>query len=648
VVSVRFFALAAALATAAFALLALGQGSADKQAFEEARVEAVARATAWISVQEYLREDDDAEGATQRFIDGVKKNVPGVEQALVLKGTKFLAHSTADLSGKRLDRDSLADKSLYDAGARLKALVRKNLDEKDRNKELKGFAWPEHEVETDKGVIEVRLPAKLDDDFRSLVQVRATKKKVSTGFPLALLLIALGFAVLWVPAGLKLTRVPAVAAGAVLLVVLVALQTSQLVSWRDGVRQQLAETQAGTWGQLVSAGLLDETAPEELEGMLPWLAQDRVGQASLGLRSIQKGKVEVPAGDVPFSAGDVTVTYAQSYFEEASDKDASDLTQWALGVALLALLTFALGSLGHLGRAGRAVVEHRTAYTYLSPAAAGMIVLVFVPVVFGIVLGFMQRSYNVFEFSGFANYIDILSDFAITEPTNFYFKLAVTVMWTVTNVVSHVVIGLFLALLLNDQMLKARGAFRVLLIVPWALPNYITALIWRGMFHKQFGAINAFIEAMGGEPIAWFQTFWPAFFTNLATNMWLGFPFMMVVSLGALQSIPSDLYEAAIVDGANRWQRFWKITLPLLMPALVPAVIVGTVWTFNSFNIIYLVSAGAPNGATDILITDAFRWAFERDRYGYAAAYSTIIFLILLIFTTITNRITGATKGAFE
>jgi arabinogalactan oligomer/maltooligosaccharide transport system permease protein len=279
---------------------------------------------------------------------------------------------------------------------------------------------------------------------------------------------------------------------------------------------------------------------------------------------------------------------------------------------------------------------------------AGLLVLVFIPVVFGIALGFMTRQYNVFQFAGLSNYVAILSDFRITEPSTFYFKFLVTVLWTVTNVSLHVVIGLILALMLNDQMLKARGVYRVLLIVPWAIPNYITALIWKGLFHKQFGAINAFLELLGLEPIAWFQSFWPAFFTNLATNTWLGFPFMMVISLGALQSIPSDLYEAARVDGASRWQRFWKITLPLLMPALVPAVITGTVWTFNMFNIIYLVSGGAPDGATDILITDAFRWAFERDNYGYAAAYSTLIFLILLAFTAVTNRITGATKGAFE
>ena len=135
---------------------------------------------------------------------------------------------------------------------------------------------------------------------------------------------------------------------------------------------------------------------------------------------------------------------------------------------------------------------------------------------------------------------------------------------------------------------------------------------------------------------------------NVTTNTWLGFPFMMVVSLGALQSIPKDLYEAAQVDGANKWQQFRRITIPMLKPALLPAVILGSIWTFNMFNIVYLVSGGQPDGSTDILITEAYRWAFEQDRYGYASAYSLIIFAILLGYSLVTSRVTGATKGALD
>jgi arabinogalactan oligomer / maltooligosaccharide transport system permease protein len=189
----------------------------------------------------------------------------------------------------------------------------------------------------------------------------------------------------------------------------------------------------------------------------------------------------------------------------------------------------------------------------------------------------------------------------------------------------------------------------VLLILPWAVPNYITALMWKGMFHQQFGAVNQLLAALGLEQVSWFSGFWTAFTANVVTNTWLGFPFMMVVCLGALQSIPNDLYEAAEVDGAGRWYQFSRITLPLLKPALLPSVILGSIWTFNMFNVIYLVSGGEPGGSTEILITEAYRWAFIRhERYGLAAAYATLIFLILLGYTLITNRLTKANEGALE
>jgi arabinogalactan oligomer / maltooligosaccharide transport system permease protein len=147
---------------------------------------------------------------------------------------------------------------------------------------------------------------------------------------------------------------------------------------------------------------------------------------------------------------------------------------------------------------------------------------------------------------------------------------------------------------------------------------------------------------MGIEGISWFSQFSTAFAANVVTNTWLGFPFMMVVTLGALQSIPRDLEQAASVDGATGWQRFWYITLPLLKPALLPAVVLGSVWTFNMFNIIYLVSGGEPDSSTDILISDAYRWAFTRgQRYGYASAYAVLIFGFLILYGKLGNRIAG-------
>ena len=142
------------------------------------------------------------------------------------------------------------------------------------------------------------------------------------------------------------------------------------------------------------------------------------------------------------------------------------------------------------------------------------------------------------------------------------------------------------------------------------------------------------VRSNSAPPVSFFGKFWTAFGANVATNTWLGFPFMMVVTLGALQAIPTDLEDAAAIDGATAWQRFRHVTLPLVKPALVPAVILGSVWTFNMFNVVFLVSGGEPDGSTEILVSEAYRWAFTRSsQYGYAAAYAVLIFVLLLFGT---------------
>jgi ABC-type sugar transport system permease subunit len=333
-------------------------------------------------------------------------------------------------------------------------------------------------------------------------------------------------------------------------------------------------------------------------------------------------------------------------------QDPGPAASWPLFLAAGVGLLLAL--LGHLGVGARitgALREHRAAYGYIIPAALGMLILVFVPFGYGLTLGFFNHAHGSYTFVGLDNFAEILSGGgrSLTHPLNFYFTLGVTILWTAVNVVLHVAIGLGLAMVLKNPLLGFKGVYRVLLILPWAVPNYITALIWKGMFHHQYGAVNHMLGMIGVEKVSWFSDFSTAFCANVVTNTWLGFPFMMVVSLGALQSIPGDVYEAADVDGASRWQSFWNITLPLLRPALFPAIILGSIWTFNMFNIIYLVSAGAPGGSSDILITEAYRWAFERgDRYGLASAYALIILVILLVYTLITNHYSKATEDAYR
>jgi arabinogalactan oligomer/maltooligosaccharide transport system permease protein len=155
------------------------------------------------------------------------------------------------------------------------------------------------------------------------------------------------------------------------------------------------------------------------------------------------------------------------------------------------------------------------------------------------------------------------------------------------------------------------------------------------MFNQEYGPINLMLQKfLHLSPIQWLSQPFTAFSACVITNVWLGFPFMMIVALGGLQSIPNTIYEAAQLDHANAWQRFRHVTLPLLMPVMIPAAVLGSVWTFNNLNIVWLVSnAGEPGDQTHILVSYVYKAAFNLYRYGYAAAVSVLIFLILVLWS---------------
>ncbi|HKK70968.1 MAG TPA: sugar ABC transporter permease [Candidatus Krumholzibacteria bacterium] len=236
------------------------------------------------------------------------------------------------------------------------------------------------------------------------------------------------------------------------------------------------------------------------------------------------------------------------------------------------------------------------------------------------------------DFVGLAQYIRLFG-----EP-DLYNYLLRTLIWTGVNVVFHVVLGVGFALLLNKPF-QGRAIYRGLLILPWALPQYIAALSWRGMFNYEYGQINLMLSKIGVGAVPWLSTEVGAFSAALITNIWLGFPFMMVVALGGLQSIPKEMYEAADIDGAGNWWRFRHITVPLLRPVMMPAVVLGTIWTFNNLNVIWLVTNhGEPADSSHILVTYVYKAAFVYYRYGYAAAFGVLIFLILLLLTWVNYR----------
>ena len=277
-----------------------------------------------------------------------------------------------------------------------------------------------------------------------------------------------------------------------------------------------------------------------------------------------------------------------------------------------------------------AAKRNRLAYAYLSPAMFIMALVIAYPFVYNVVISFSNMNLTHFRnwrLIGLRNYWLVVTDYSFWY---FFFK---TVLWTVLNLVFHVGIGVFLAILL-DKDLRGKTVYRTLLILPWAVPQYITALTWRGMFNSEYGAVNLLLEKLFHTQVLWLSSEWGAFAACLITNIWLGFPFMMIIALGGLQSIPNELYEAAEIDGATAWQKFRNITVPLLRPVMVPAIILGVIWTFNNFNVVWLVSnGGEPSDKTHILVSWVYKSAFTYFRFGYAAAFSMIIFLILFIFS---------------
>ena len=245
---------------------------------------------------------------------------------------------------------------------------------------------------------------------------------------------------------------------------------------------------------------------------------------------------------------------------------------------------------------------------------------------------------------GFDNFVRAVTDPRLAQP------LVYVTLWTfafaLISVASTFFLGLFLAIVFNDMRMRGRRYYRVLMILPYAIPSFLSALIWAGMMNESFGFINQVL--LGGAEIPWLTDPWMAKVSVLLVNLWLGFPYMFLVCMGALQSIPDELQEAATVDGAKPWAVFRLIKLPLLLVTVAPLLIASFAFNFNNFNMIYMLTDGGPRdsnapipvGFTDILITMVYKVAFtgqSRD-YGLASAYSIIIFIVVAVISIIAFR----------
>ncbi|MEU1662417.1 sugar ABC transporter permease [Streptomyces sparsogenes] len=292
------------------------------------------------------------------------------------------------------------------------------------------------------------------------------------------------------------------------------------------------------------------------------------------------------------------------------------------------------------GRIRRALGTHWYAWSMVAPVVIVIGVIIGYPLARGAYLSFtdaneanVERNIGVnhipatYKFVGLDNYKAILTD------SVFWDRLGWTVVWTVTCVALSFTIGLALANMLNRKI-KGRAFYRTALVLPWAVPAFVSVFTWRLLFNERSGLFNKLLEGGGFDGISWLNDPTWAKVSVIAVNVWLGVPFMLVATLGGLQSIPAELYEAAEMDGAGPWQRFRNITLPGLRSVSSTVVLLSAIWTFNMFPVIFLLTRGGPGDATEILVTYAYRLSFvisPRD-YASSAAWGVVILLLLALF----------------
>lgn len=280
------------------------------------------------------------------------------------------------------------------------------------------------------------------------------------------------------------------------------------------------------------------------------------------------------------------------------------------------------------------------AYAWSAPSLILILLVVIFPILYTGYISLTNMNvyhWNNYSIIGLKNYKDAL----FVLDSGFFQALLLTVVWTIFNMALQMVIAFLLANLLNMKKLRLRNVYKTLLIFPWAMPGYVSILLWKtGMFNSQFGLLNQWLGKLGIEPVRWLNSNTMAFICCTVVNLWLALPFMITIIDGALQSIDKSYYESALLDGASWLKKTWYITLPMIRSIIAPSVVITTFTTFKQFDVIYLLTqqVGSKTGA-DIhtIMTYAYENAFVTNNYGYSSAISMIIFVILILFSVCTN-----------
>ncbi|MBP1931355.1 carbohydrate ABC transporter permease [Ammoniphilus resinae] len=274
------------------------------------------------------------------------------------------------------------------------------------------------------------------------------------------------------------------------------------------------------------------------------------------------------------------------------------------------------------------IKKHGVAYLFMLPAIFFLIILFVLP----FIEVFKMSFYSVNLLNPEAEAFIFLDNFisALSDPT-FYQYLYQGLIWTFGSVIGEYIVGIVTAILLN-QNIRGKTFFRAIIFIPWLVPIVVAAMTWRWILNPDFGIFNVMLVKVGilDESINWLGTAGTAMLAVIFVNVWRTFPFYTVTLLAGLQSIPKEILEAAEIDGAGIWQRFWYIILPSLKGVSAVIIILHVIWTFNNFDFIWLLTEGGPLHATETLAITTYLEAFEKYHFGQASALSSIMILILI------------------
>lgn len=271
----------------------------------------------------------------------------------------------------------------------------------------------------------------------------------------------------------------------------------------------------------------------------------------------------------------------------------------------------------------------------ITPGTFVIFSVLLTPIFFAFYMSLTRISFKgadtIYDFVGIGNYVDIV----LKDPW-FNQSIMTTLLFTALTVSAEIVLGICIALVLNKEFF-GRGFVRGLMILPWAMPTVVNAVMWKWILNADYGAANGILMHLGliDENIYWLATPTGAFLSVLVANIWKETPYVVLLTIAALTTIPNDLYEAGSIDGAGGFRSFWKITLPLIKPVVLILTITKTIWAFQTFDLIAIMTSGGPENSTNLLSYYIHRVAFKMNRFGPAAAMSYSLSMLCFLLTYI-------------